>query len=201
MDCDTAKDAISAELDHEDTGVDPAELHAHVAGCVGCGRFAQGVTALHRATRLRAAEPVPDLVGAVLAQVATPRRRAPDWIPYALMAVALTQLVLAVPALLFGDSLGASVHIARELGSWDVALGVGLLYAAWRPERAHGLLPFAAALGGAMALTAGLDVASGREALLSEAHHLLELLGLGLLALLARPEWGQLRPRPAAPAA
>ena len=77
--------------------------------------------------------------------------------------------------------------VARELGSWDVALGIGLLYAAWRPERAHGLLPFAAALAGALLVTAGFDVAAGREALLSESHHLLELLGVALLAVLAGP--------------
>lgn len=145
--------------------------------------------------RLREAEPVPDLVGAVLARVDTPRRSRPEWARYALFAVALSQLLLALPALLLGDSLGASVHIARELGSWDVALAIGLLYAAWRPARAAGLLPFAAALAGTMLLTATLDVVSGRQEAITESHHLLELAGLALLVVLARPNWGRSAPK------
>jgi predicted anti-sigma-YlaC factor YlaD len=94
-----------------------------------------------------------------------------------------------VPLVLFGRDLGASVHVARELGSWDVALAFGLLYAAWKPDKASGLLPFAAALAGAMMVTAVLDVASGRQSVLSESHHLLEIVGLALLVVLARPTW------------
>ena len=33
------------------------------------------------------------------------------------------------------------------------------------------------------------DVAAGRETALSEAHHVLELVGLALLVILARPTW------------
>ena len=66
---------------------------------------------------------------------------------WALFVVALTQLVLAAPALLLGEDAGATVHVARELGSFDVALAVGLLVAAWQPARAWGLLPVIAALG------------------------------------------------------
>lgn len=189
MDCDAYRDAISAELDGEDPGMPVERLAQHLSTCPACGAFAEGATTLHRSTRLRAAEPVPDLVGAVLARVDTPQRSRPEWARYALFAVALSQLILAIPLVLFGRDLGASVHIARELGSWDVALAVGLLYAAWKPEKANGLLPFAAALAGAMAVTAVLDIVSGRQSVLSESHHLLELVGLALLVILARPTW------------
>lgn len=187
MDCEQLRDAISARLDGEDAPAAGPAVGNHLEECAECARFAEGVQALHRTTRLRSAEPVPDLVGTVLARVETPRRRDHEWARYALFAVALTHLVLALPALVLGDSVGASVHIARELGSWDVALAVGLLYAAWRPERAAGLLPFAVALAAALAFTAVLDVTSGRESAISETHHLLELVGVGLLALVARP--------------
>lgn len=169
--------------------MDEAELDTHLSTCPTCSAYAAGANQLHRSLRLRTADDVPDLVGAVLARVETPKRSRPEWARYALFAVALSQLLLALPALLLGDSLGASVHIARELGSWDVALAVGLLYAAWRPERSAGLLPFAAALAATMVLTAVLDVASGRESALAESHHLLEIIGLVLLAVLARPAW------------
>jgi len=174
--------------------MDEATLDAHLVDCPTCAAFAVGSTQLHRASRLRTADDVPDLVGAVLARVETPKRSRPEWARYALFAVAFSQLLLALPALLLGDSLGASVHIARELGSWDVALAVGLLYAAWRPERAAGLLPFAAALAATMVLTAVLDVASGRESAFAESHHLLEIVGLVLLVVLARPAWRRTRP-------
>jgi predicted anti-sigma-YlaC factor YlaD len=189
MDCQLYRDAISASLDDETSGVEPAALELHLGTCGECRSFAEGASTLHRATRLREAEPVPDLVGAVLARVETPRRAPLEWARYALFAVALTQLILALPALVLGESMGASVHIARELGSWDVALAVGLLYAAWRPARAAGLLPFAAALAATLFFTAALDVASGRQSALSESHHLLELIGLALLVVLARPSW------------
>ncbi len=189
MDCDAYRDAISAGLDGEEPGIDADRVALHLASCGRCADFAAGAGALHRATRLREAEAVPDLVGAVLARAATPRRHQPEWARYALFAVALSQLLLAVPLVILGRDLGASVHVARELGSWDVALAVGLLYAAWRPAKASGLLPFAGALAGAMAVTAVPDVAGGRQSVLSESHHLLELVGLALLVVLARPTW------------
>ena len=40
-----------------------------------------------------------------------------------LLVVALTQLLIALPALVLGDEAGTTVHLARELGSWDAALG------------------------------------------------------------------------------
>ncbi len=33
--------------------------------------------------------------------------------------------------------------LARHLGAFGVALSIGLLYVAWRPHRAYGMLPFA----------------------------------------------------------
>lgn len=194
MTCSPYRDAISARLDGEQMGMDEATLDAHLLDCPTCAAFASGSAQLHRASRLRTADDVPDLVGVVLARVETPKRSRPEWARYALFAVAFSQLLLALPALLLGDSLGASVHIARELGSWDVALAIGLLYAAWRPERAAGLLPFAAALAATMVLTAVLDVASGRESAFAESHHLLEVVGLVLLVVLARPAWRRTRP-------
>lgn len=201
MNCERCREALSASLDGEDAGIDDTTIRAHLSGCEDCRSFGSAAAALHRSTRLRRAEQVPDLVGAVLARVDTPRRPNREWARYALFAVAFSQLLLAIPALLLGDSLGATVHVARELGSWDIALAVGLLYAAWRPDSAAGLLPFAAALAATMVITAVLDVTSGTEALLSESHHLLEVLGLVFLVLVAQPRWGgSSRLRPAASA-
>ena len=196
--CDEFQDALSARLDGErlPKGLDDAGVDAHVAGCATCSAFLAGATAQHRALRVRAAEPVPDLTQRILERLPVTSRPQPvrEWARYALFAVAATQLILALPAVLLGEDPGASIHVARELGSFDVALGVGLLWAAWQPRRAIGLLPMAAALAGALLVTALLDVARGEAPFRGEAHHVLDLAGLGLLWALAHP------PRPTTPA-
>lgn len=193
MDCTHLREALSARLDDEDMGVDDSQLEAHLAGCPACTDFAREVGVLHRMTRVRAADEVPDLSATIVAAAA--RRPASGRSPFgerisvarwALFVVALTQLVLAAPALVLGEDAGATVHVARELGSFDVALAVGLLVAAWQPARAWGLLPVAAALGLVMAGTAILDVADGTASTFGEAHHLLDLAGVALLWLVAR---------------
>lgn len=195
MDCEHTRQALSARLDGEDAGPDGARLDQHLAGCAACTAWAADLGVLHRLVRVRAAEPVPDLTAAILA--AAPRRspRA-SWlrpftgristVRWTLFAIALTQLVLAGPALLLGEDAGATVHVARELGSFDVALAVGLLVAAWQPARAWGLLPVAGALALVMGLTAVLDVVDGTASGVGEAHHVLDLAGVALLWLVAR---------------
>ncbi|MGQ0616154.1 MAG: zf-HC2 domain-containing protein [Acidimicrobiia bacterium] len=199
MRCEQCREAVSARLDGEAAGTDDHRVEAHLATCGACRRFEAGAAEMHRATRVRAAEPVPDLTARVLAHAGPTRnrpQRPPAWPRYALLTVALTQLVLAVPALVLGAGTADSVHAARELGAWDAALGFGLLVAAWQPRRANGLLPMAAALAGAMALTALVDVVSGRTFALGEAHHVLDLAGLYFLWLLARVPLGPRRPTP-----
>lgn len=201
MRCEEFQDALSARLDGEalPPGLDDAAVDAHVAACAACAAYAAGTGAHHRALRVRTAEPVPDLTDRILAALPPTARPHPvrEWARYALLAVALTQLLLAIPGVLFGDGPGASIHAARELGSFDVALGVGLLWAAWQPRRAPGLLPMVVALAGTMVATAALDVGRGEAPAWGEAHHVLDLAGLALLWLLAHPPR---RPAGAAPA-
>ncbi|MGB3411827.1 MAG: zf-HC2 domain-containing protein [Microthrixaceae bacterium] len=193
MNCEICRDALSAQLDAEDPGVDLTQVHAHLDLCPGCRAFAAELEEMHRVIRLHPAEPIPDLTAQVLARVATPRRFRPEWARYGLFTVAMTQLLIALPALILGSDPGASVHVARELGSWDIALSIGMLYAAWRPERAAGLLPFALALAATMVVTATLDVTTGHTSLLGEAVHLFALVGLVLLMVLASSNWWSVR--------
>jgi predicted anti-sigma-YlaC factor YlaD len=189
MRCDDIREAVSARLDGEElpVGVDAAAVDRHLATCTACAAHAAAAERLHRQVRVRSAEPVPDLVGPIMAAAPDLGRPAREWPRYALLAVALTQLVLALPALLLGDDPGASIHVARELGSFDVALAVGLLWAAWQPRRAAGLLPMAAALAGTLIVTAVLDAGRGQAPVLGEAHHVLDLCGVALLWLVANP--------------
>lgn len=191
------REAISARLDGEASDLDDTALEGHVATCRACAAWSEELAVLHRMVRVREAEPVPDLTAAILADAPLPaavrRRTSPLGEPvsvarWALFVVALTQLVLAGPALLLGEGAGATVHVARELGSFDVALAVGLLLAAWQPARAWGLLPVALALGCVLAGTAVLDVARGTATSLGEVHHLLDLAGVAILWQVGRED-------------
>lgn len=200
MDCSDFREAISAHLDDEPAALSAGAVELHVAGCAECAAWTTRLQALHRQVRVREAEPVPDLTAAILD--AAPHRRAParrSWSPvgqpvssarWALFTVALTQLVLAIPGLVFGDGGDASGHIARELGSFDVALAIGLLVAAWQPARAWGLLPLAAALALFIGISTVLDIVDGTTSSGSEAHHLLDVAGVALLWAVGRQAGG-----------
>jgi predicted anti-sigma-YlaC factor YlaD len=175
---------LSADLDGELAPNRRPMLAAHLASCRDCAALAEELRALHRAVRLRPAEAVPDLSGRILAVANPPRAGRGDWIRTSLLVVALTQLAFALPGLA-GRLEGAAVHVGRHLGSLELAVALGLAYAAWRPVRAFGLLPMAGALALAITVTAVVDVTSGRAPLLGEAHHVLDLAGVVLLWLLA----------------
>lgn len=189
MDCNAFCDLISARLDGECTDAETTALSAHLTGCGGCRAFAAQLATLHRAVRIRPAEAVPDLSGAILARAHPPRLGRFEWVRWALLTVALTELALALPGLVLGEDTGATVHVARHLGSLSIALAVGMAYAAWRPERAYGLLPVGAALAACTLFTSVLDVANGRAGALGESHHMLELVALVLLWRLAGSPW------------
>ena len=103
-------------------------------------------------------------------------------------ALAWCGLVVAgqgVAPLVFGDLEGAPTHVARHVGASTLALAIGLLFVAWRPHRAAGLLPFVGALFGSMFAAAMIDVLSGDRSPTSELAHVAELVGMSLLWLIA----------------
>jgi predicted anti-sigma-YlaC factor YlaD len=185
VDCDRYRDFLSDALDDRLGSADRATLDAHLGSCLECRTYRDALADQHRLVRLRAAEDVPDLSDRILARAHPPRKGRREWICYALLAVGLAELTMALPALILGEDAGAPIHVARHVGSMSVALAVGLVYAAWRPVRAFGLLPIAAALAACMVVTATLDLADGRAAPLGEAHHVLDVTGLVLLWILA----------------
>jgi predicted anti-sigma-YlaC factor YlaD len=182
MRCSLIREACSAALDGEEASVPPALIDDHLRTCAACRTY------VDRAENLRAA--VPDLGPGVVAAAHEERAMRSLWtspVRVGLVMVAVAQLLLAVPGLLFGDDEGAPIHVAHEVGAWDLALAVGFLFAAWRPLRAVGMLPFVGALSAGLLLTAVIDVAHGRQPVLTETTHLLELAGTVLLWLLMSP--------------
>ncbi len=191
MECENYRLGISARLDGEDTGIDDASLAWHLANCETCRRFESETIALARAVRVVATEQPPDLASAIMAAInaerlSEARRFDPQALRVGLITLAVVQMLLAIPVLLFGRDAGAPVHLAREIGSFDFALAVGFFFVGWRPARAYGMLPLVAAVVGCLAITTGVDLARGTATLLNESAHLLDVLGLAAVWELAR---------------
>jgi predicted anti-sigma-YlaC factor YlaD len=186
MDCTRVRDAVSARFDGEDGELSEPSVRAHLRRCAAC-----------RAYRDRIAELQPAIAGTPVLRTATARivgevtrgrSSVVEWpVRVALFALALAQLLLAVPGLIFGADDGAPLHVAHEAGSWEVALAVGFIFVAWRPLRAVGMLPFVTALSCMLVATAAIDLAHGHAEALFETTHLLEVLGSLLLWYLAHP--------------
>lgn len=189
MGCEGWQEAISAYLDGEDPGVALQAIEHHLAGCTSCRAFAASVVDLNRVVRVAPAEEIPDRTTELVRLLTT--QRPPGWrrrvllgARVGLVVVALVQLALAVSVLVFGEG-HVPVHIARELGAFDLALAVGLLVSAWQPRRAFGLLPMAAALAAALWAGSVWDLLSGHTTSGAETVHVLPLVGLLLLWPLA----------------
>jgi predicted anti-sigma-YlaC factor YlaD len=198
MDCERMRAAISADLDGEELPVAREVLERHLAGCPACRAYEAAATALNRRVRLSPAPVIPNLTGSILATIEVQRHHpepTTEGLRLGVAALGLLQLGLSIPALFLGSDAGLPVHQARHLGSFGVALAVGLLVAAWRPERIAGLLPLAAVLVVCLVGSAIADTASGAVAWTAEFPHLVEVLGLLGLWLLDHapgrldPEW------------
>lgn len=188
MDCEQMRAAISGDLDGEELPVAREVLEQHLAACAGCRDYQAAAVVLNRQVRVSPAPVVPDLTHQILAAIdaeAHEPARA-QGLRLGVAVLGLLQLGLSIPALILGSDAGLPVHQARHLGSFGVALAVGLLVAAWRPERISGLLPLAAVLVLCLVGSAIVDTSTGAVAWTAEFPHVVEVLGLLGLWLLDR---------------
>jgi predicted anti-sigma-YlaC factor YlaD len=194
MECDRAREAVSARIDGEDCGVPGAALAAHLSGCAACRAWEQRAHVVTRHARLGGAFLDRDLSARVLA--AAPAARASRWqrdAPVgglanrtALVVIALAQLAITVPLLVLGHDPGAGAHASHELGSFDLALAIAFGVGAIRPALSSGLAwPCCIAAGGLTA-TAVIDLIGGQAFGPDEAQHLIALAGALLLLRQAR---------------
>ena len=199
MTCDRVRIALSARLDGEDPQAPATVLDGHLTSCVACRAWLTQAEQVTRLVRVRVAE-VPDLTASVLAAVAADpkataavRKRNADTaygrrqiLRVAVAVAAVAQRAVALPILLAGLGVGVDPHVSREMASFDVALSVGFVLAAYRPERAQAFVPVAFVLAICLAGTSIVDIANSTTALVHELGHLAAVAQAGLLWALGR---------------
>jgi len=115
------------------------------------------------------------------------RRRLIIALRFGLVIVAVGQVALAVPSLLFGEfAMNSAVHVARETGAWNVALAVGFAAAAVRPRLAAGLATVLGAFVVVVVLITAFDLGGANVHLDRAASHLIAMTGLALVIGMVR---------------
>ena len=189
MGCDQYREALSAELDGEPTGVSEEDLTGHLSGCPGCRDWFGQAARVTRLVRLAPATPIPDLAPGVLAALPVEshrRRRVFAGARAALVVVAFLQALLAWSGALTGQDDMATGHVAHEVGAWNLALAVAFLMVATRPKAADALIAPVGVFVAVLAVVAASDAAADDLAMGRLVGHLLVGTGLVLLVAISR---------------
>lgn len=140
MDCDTARQALSARIDGEREPIPAVRVDEHLAECDACSRWqaaAVGQTQLLK--RLAGRSQLSEVRAPPEGHPSRLRTVPGSWPRWALGAVALIQLALAVSHGLGGGHSSGGGHVHNESIAWSAALGVAMLAGALRPAAALGL--------------------------------------------------------------
>ena len=193
VECDTCREALSARLDGEPEGVPAEQVDTHLATCALCQTWHAEASALTRTLRVRAATPVPDLTAAILdaaPPITPPTPR--SWPRILLGCVAIAQLALGMgqvagswtAAMHVGHAMGVGGgHLFNESTAWNLAVGLGLLWTALRPDATSGMLPVVAAFLAVLIPYSASDLLSGTVTASRVLSHLILVIGLALLVL------------------
>lgn len=190
--CQATRAALSAQLDGETSPPLDEQLHTHLSDCPRCQAWQESLHQLTRRVRVTTAREVPDRTPALTAAVIRdqtqhrPAPRLPRLARVGLIAASLAQLLIIIPAMAGNAGLAVPPHAARELGAFNLALAVGFLAAALRPERARLVLLIVAPTTALLVLLAVLDTLLGETTLLAETPHLIAVVATALLTVLAR---------------
>lgn len=188
MNCELAREALSARIDGEREPVPAARVDEHVAGCEPC-RVWQAAAVdqtqlLRRAagrSQLAAVRPPGNAVHRGRSLPGSRQR-------WALGAVGVAQVALGV-AQGSGAHLGlhhAAGHVLNESTAWSAALGVAMLAAAVRPSAAAGLAWVLGSFTVLLSAYVVADAAAGRVTLDRALTHLPVLAGAVLAVLVWR---------------
>ena len=166
MDCDVAREALSARVDGEREPVPAHRVDEHVAGCAPCRDWQSALLDQTHLLRRLAGR---SLVAAVPAPKEPAHRGRPriSWLRAALAVVGAVQLAVAV-AQGIGLNLGmahqhgaAAGHLMNESTAWSAALGVVMAATAFRPRLASGVAAVLVAYSAVLAVFVITDALAG----------------------------------------
>jgi predicted anti-sigma-YlaC factor YlaD len=188
MDCLQAREAMSARMDGEASGVSETLVEGHLRGCSECLAWREAAYDVTRRARMTGWSPPAELPD-FAALVGTGAMRRTAWIPRVriglLGAAALGQLVLAI-MLFTGAADPMGMHEDHELGIFNLTLAVAFGVGALRPKLASGLAWAAGAAAAGLLATAAADVIDHHTVELHEVKHLIAVAGALLLWWTAR---------------
>ncbi|CAM4217045.1 putative transmembrane transcriptional regulator (anti-sigma factor) [Mycobacterium basiliense] len=144
MDCDVAREALSARIDGEREPVPTARVDEHLASCVDCrdwyARAVEQTQQLRRLAGRAQVSSVPQPRDEPSAKIRLRARATATWQRWALGVVGVVQIALA-GAQGFGADVGipSRGHLLNESTAWSAALGVVMVVAALRPAASSGL--------------------------------------------------------------
>jgi predicted anti-sigma-YlaC factor YlaD len=197
-------------MDGEREPVPSARVDEHLRTCADCRSWFAAATELTRGLRVRPAPRTPDLTADILASVGVevPRTRMwrlTRWVttdhPWraALVVVALCQLALGLGQIVgFGHShamdpvdMGSHVmnaHLFNESTAWNVAVGIGFLFAACRPRATTGLIPVLVAFSVLLTVFVVTDSIAGQVTGSRIASHAIIAIGVLVTVMVHRRE-------------
>ncbi|WP_216892945.1 zf-HC2 domain-containing protein [Nocardia alni] len=198
MKCETVREALSARLDGEPGPVSAELVDQHLATCPACRDWSVRAERLRRMLIVHTAPPVPDLTAAILDEI-RPRHSVSR---VALALVAIVQTGLALAQLLGADigmghsDIGAFMmgHMSHESAAWNLAVGIGLAWAALHTRAAAAQLPMLSVFVGVLTAASLLDLADGEVTAGRLLSHIPVLVGVGLLYLVYRRDRDDHRP-------
>jgi predicted anti-sigma-YlaC factor YlaD len=167
MDCDVAREALSARIDGEREQIPAARVDEHLAGCGSCRQWqADAVEQTQLLRRLAGRSQLSAVRPRTASASEHPRSPSVPWPRWALGAVGVVQLVLAV-AQGMGVHLGMphaamGGHVLNESTAWSAALGVVMVAAAVRPPVAGGLMWVLGAFAAVLSVYVVADAVAGR---------------------------------------
>ena len=200
MSCEIFREALSARLDSEPGPLPGDQVDAHLATCSACRTWYARGEALRRAMLVRSAPAVPDLTASIMAQAPSVSRE--KWgLRVALGLVGLVQCGLAFAQLLGMDTGlhgGAAMvgHLLNESAAWNLAVGIGLLWAALRTHAAAGQLPMITGFVLVLTVVTTSDLIGGQVTAGRVLTHAFLVVGLGLLFAVHRQHRARQEPGP-----
>ena len=201
MDCDVAREALSARIDGEREPIPAVRVDEHLAGCESCRRWqadaveqTQLLRRLAGRSQLAAVRSTPDGGSPEV------RRLSGSWPRWALGVVGVIQVALALAQAL-GAELGVpdaatAGHVLNESTAFSAALGVTMLAAAIRPIAAGGLSWVLATFVAVLFLYEISDTDAGREGIARPLTHPPVVVGAVLALLVWRRDRTGGGPRP-----